>query len=82
MKKIYAIYDAKAAAYLTPIFFDTEGIAVRQFTAAVKDPDHELHKFAEDYTLFHIGEFDEHDAKFELLDTPEPVVKALSVKEA
>lgn len=81
MKKIYAIYDAKAAAYLQPMFFDTEGIAIRQFTAAVKDPEHELHKFAEDYTLFFLGVYDETSAAFEMQQTPEPVVKALSVKE-
>lgn len=42
---------------MTPFFAPTRGVAVRQFQAAVNDPNHELHKFAEDYTLFELGVF-------------------------
>jgi len=57
--KIYAVHDIKAEAYLQPFFAGTDGLAIRMFQAAANDQDHQFWKYAEDYSLYHIGEWDE-----------------------
>lgn len=57
--KIFSVYDAKAEAFLQPFFAKATGQAIRSFTSAVNQPDHEFFRHAADYTLFYIGEFDE-----------------------
>ena len=56
---IYAIHDLKAEAYLKPFFAEADGLAIRMFQEAANDPEHGFHKYAEDYTLFAIGVWDE-----------------------
>lgn len=57
--RVYSVYDSKAEAYLIPFFASTDAVAMRMFTQAAADPNHNFHQFAADYTLFHIGEWDE-----------------------
>nr|QJB19919.1 MAG: nonstructural protein [Microvirus sp.] len=56
--KIFSVYDAKAEAYARPFFLDTIGLALRGFGEACNDPQTELYRNPEDFTLYHIGEFD------------------------
>lgn len=56
--KIFAIYDSKAEAYLTPIFAPTKGVALRMFATAANDPTTDFSKYAGDYTLMEIGTWD------------------------
>lgn len=67
---IFAIYDAKAEAYLRPFFAEAKGLAVRSFRDVVNEADHQMHKYAEDYTLFHIGSFDMLTGEVEGLIAP------------
>lgn len=55
----YAIYDSKAQAHLQPFFVQNHYIAVRLFTDCVNDPLNPIAKHPEDYTLFHVGEYDD-----------------------
>lgn len=57
--KMFAVFDVKAAAYLAPFFLPTVGQAVRAFADASNDPSTMFAKHPEDYTLFHVGEFDD-----------------------
>lgn len=57
IKKIYAIYDEKAEAYLQPFFLDTQGQAIRAIVDCLSDPDHNFSRHPADYTLFQVGEF-------------------------
>lgn len=59
ISNVFAVYDSKAAAYLPPFFCRNAGVALRSFEAAAKDASHDFNKYAADYTLFHIGSFDE-----------------------
>ena len=59
MLNIYAIYDAKAEAYLQPFFTTADGLAIRMFQQSVNDQEHTFNKWADDYTLFSIGRWDE-----------------------
>ncbi len=66
----FSIYDSKAEAYLQPFFSQTIGTALRDFEAAVNTEDHQFAKYAADYTLFHLGDFDQGNAEFNLLPSP------------
>ena len=62
VKKMFAIYDEKSEAYLQPFFLDTNGQAIRAIVDCLSDPNHNFARHTSDYTLFHIGEFDDQDA--------------------
>lgn len=73
---VFSVYDVKAGAYLPPFFARTRAVAIRSFCAAVRDVGHDFHKYAEDYSLFEIGAFDEMSG--ELTGTvPEQALTAL-----
>lgn len=80
LKLVFSVYDSKAEAFLQPIFCATEGIAFRLFSAAVNDRNHDFHKFAEDYTLFQIGVFDEQDGRLEALQSLKSVCTAIAIR--
>lgn len=75
--RVYSVFDSKVGAYLPPIYFRSKGEAIRSFSSAVAKEDHEFCRYAEDYTLFELGEWDDSDAKFKLHLTPIPVGKAI-----
>lgn len=57
-QKIYTIRDAKAEAYLKPFFERNNGTAVRAIEAAIQQ-DKNFNAYAEDYSLYLIGEYDD-----------------------
>lgn len=60
--QIFAIYDSKAMAYLPPFFLPNNKMAERSFGEAANSETHQFGKHPADYTLFHIGEFDDATA--------------------
>ncbi len=65
---IFTIYDEKAQVFLPPFFVPTLGIATRAFSDCINSEDHQFAKHPQDYTLFQLGEFFDHDASFEVID--------------
>jgi hypothetical protein len=61
--KMFCIHDSKAEAYMSPFYFKTKAEAIRAFSASCQEPDSNLSKFASDYTLVEIGEFNETTAE-------------------
>lgn len=57
--EIFTVYDSKAKAYLPPFFLPMVGQATRVFQNAANDPTHSFGANPGDYTLFHIGVFDD-----------------------
>jgi len=68
---IYAIYDSKAEAFARPFFFPTKGMAMRAFTDHVSDPSTPVGQHPADYTLFHIGEWDDHEGHIQMREAKE-----------
>ena len=60
---MFVIYDSKANAYMTPWFLTTEHLAVRAFSDLANDPESNVSRHADDYTLFTIGTFNDATAK-------------------
>jgi len=75
--KMFSIFDSKVGAYLPPLFFRSNGEAVRAFAAAVADGSTNFCKYPEDYTLFELGAWEDADCSFHPLLTPHPLHKAL-----
>lgn len=75
--KIFAVHDSKAEAFMTPFFQLTTGLAIRSFQAAVNEEGHEFQKYASDYTLFEVGEFDSSSGEVTTLPTPQSLGLAL-----
>lgn len=55
---ICAVFDRQALAYMTPMFFQATGQAVRAFTDAVNNQENEFGKHPEDYAVFKLGSYD------------------------
>nr|UXQ88105.1 MAG: nonstructural protein [Microvirus sp.] len=60
---IFTIFDEKARAYLPPFYQPEIAQAHRSFGDAVNDPETAFYKHPSDYTLFHIGSFDNETGK-------------------
>ncbi len=75
---IFTVFDHQAKAHIPPFFYPTEGLAVRQFTDYVNNPDHPWGAHPEDYTLIGLGEYDEETAEINTFDVP--IVYGIGVK--
>ncbi|WNK13651.1 MAG: nonstructural protein [Microvirus sp.] len=58
-KSIYTILDSKAGIFCNPFISINDQTALRDFLRACTDPSVDFSYFPADYTLFHIGFFDE-----------------------
>lgn len=76
--QIFSVYDSKIQAFTKPFFDHHVGAAVRAFEDEANKPDSALHKFPEDFTLFHVGTWDDSECEFDLLKAPVSLGKALS----
>lgn len=66
--KIFTVFDSKAEAYLQPFFMQSKGKAIRAIQNTLEDPNTDLSKYPEDFTLFEIGEYDDQDASITMLE--------------
>jgi len=56
---LFSVHDAKADAYLPTFQLPTTAMAVRVFAECANSKDHQFGKYPSDFTLFHLGTFDE-----------------------
>lgn len=68
--QIFAVFDSKAQTFGQPFFCINENIALRSWREAVNDPATQFCKYPEDFSLFQLGEFNDQDASFKLLQAP------------
>lgn len=69
-KQVFSVYDSKAEVFHQPMFLNTIGEATRNFEDACRQEDSPMASHPEDYTLFHIGEFDSDKGLLTPLTTP------------
>lgn len=69
--EIFSVFDSKADAFINPFFLQHVAMATRAIVDAGTDPTSMFKKHPEDYTLFHLGQLDDHTAAFEMLLVPE-----------
>lgn len=64
----FSIYDSKVEMFIQPFFDVTKGSAIRNFSDAVNDNTTAFNKHPEDYTLFHVGIFDQELGRFQKME--------------
>lgn len=62
IQNIYTVFDAKAQTYMTPFFVPNDQVAKRALVNLLTDPTHQFSKNPEDFSLYHIGEYDDASA--------------------
>lgn len=78
--KVFGIYDSKVNAWLPPFMMKHIGDAERALKAHVNDPEHNFSKYAEDFTLFELGSWDDSNCKYALLEAPHSVSVLIQYK--
>ncbi len=75
---IFSVLDRKAELFARPFFEATQGTAIRVFSDAVNEGDHAFSKHPEDYSLYHIGDFDESTGVIDPYVEPVPLGLAVT----
>ena len=63
--KVYSVFDKGIMAYMRPFFMQAHGQAIRGFEDLVRDKDSDIGRHPEDYSLFYLGDFDDHSGELE-----------------
>lgn len=79
--KIFTVFDSKVEAFLRPFFMQSKGEALRAFADTVNDKNTQLNRHPEDYTLFELGEYDDSNATFKILDAKISLGNAIEFKD-
>jgi len=79
-QEILSAYDSKAAVFCTPFFAPLVAIALRAFAGAVNKPGSTIYDHPEDFTLYHMGEFEDSTGEFTMKKQPVPLAVAASLK--
>lgn len=77
LKEVFSIYDSKAEVFHQPMFLNTKGEAIRSFIDEVNREGSPMNIHPEDYTLFHIGSFNQFGGKILPLSTPNSMAVAI-----
>lgn len=59
LKKLYSVFDNVALVYSNPFTSINDGTAFRDFSHACQDPQSSLHKSPNEFSLYHLGDFDD-----------------------
>lgn len=77
MMKVFSVYDVKAEAYLPPWVAQTTAVALRRFEATAGEPNSDFARFAADYTIFEIGEWNEDNGSIVMYEAKHNLGTAL-----
>lgn len=80
--EVMAIKDQQTNAFGQPIFVPTIGAAIRMFGDEINRnaDNNQLYKHPEDFSLYHLGSYDDNAGKFQNLDAPTCITTGKQVK--
>ncbi len=73
---VFSVYDEKAEFFSNPFFVAATGIATRMIADLANDPSTTISKHPNDFTLYHVGNWNNTEAKFDNLATPKFIARA------
>lgn len=79
IRKIYSVYDNGVQAFLRVFEASQDGEAIREFTNIARNENTPVHNHPHDYTLFYIGQFDNHSGMLKPEKTPTRLLSAQEV---
>lgn len=62
-----SVFDSKARVFMSPFYVANLQVGARVFSEVANDAAHAFHKHPEDFTLYHLGSFDDESGKHDLL---------------
>jgi len=66
--QLFSIFDSKANVFHAPFAAVNADVAMRQFEASASDLNSLLYKFPSDFSLFHVGDFDDGNGTVQALE--------------
>lgn len=81
IKDIFVVHDTKAGVFGQPFYAENISVAMRSFRYAANDKNTEIGKYPSDFNLYHLGNYDDATAKFQLQDSPVHLAIASSLLE-
>lgn len=78
VRKMFSVRDQKSELFNVPFFKSTHGEAERDFRTLCQDEKSVVARYPEDFDLYYLGEYDDNSGKFQPVDTPQHVVKAVN----
>lgn len=64
--QVCAVYDSKARCFFPPFYVSHLDVARRTFADVARNPEHQIGRNPGDFTLFHLGTFDDDSGRIEL----------------
>lgn len=79
---VCAVFDRAAECFGRPVFVAAIGLAARSFTDEVNraGADNPMYLHPDDYSLHHLGWFDDTEGKFDMFNHPEKLATGATVK--
>lgn len=79
--QIVAVRDSASDAYMIPHFVASTNAAIRGFGDGVNNPESkDWFNHPQDFTLFHLGTFDDSSGEFVALARAEQIARAIDLK--
>lgn len=63
--EVFTVYDKAVLAYMQPFYARHVGEAIRSFTELANNPETNVGRHPTDFTLFHLGRYDDGTGLFE-----------------
>lgn len=73
--KMFAIHDMKLGAFMSPMFFRSNGEAIRSFLDEAVRPDSKIQAHPADYALYGIGWWDDETGCFTAYEQIAPLCR-------
>jgi len=82
--KLFSLHDMKARQWLPPALIDSEANAIRTLSDVINksNPESNLAKYPEDFTLYCIGIWDQQTGLITAYKQPESIVILSTLKKA
>lgn len=77
--RVCSVYDSKAEAFNPPAFVPAIGIASRDFVDAFTSDDAKMSKHRDDFSLYHVADFDTSSGQFESVIPPRLIMKGADI---
>lgn len=79
--QVMSVYDTKARAFLPPFFVPHVDVGLRAIASAANEPGHQLCRFAADFEIYHLGEWDDGTGVYEARPQPFAYGRVITLRE-